>query len=76
MSSSTRVLSVLSLLHQLRIGFLLVAISFAACVPCGAGASNSHSLTPDETVAVDRAVRAFIQAVSRSVTQNGPLAWI
>jgi hypothetical protein len=76
MSCSTLVLSELFLLRRLRIRFLLVAITFAACVPGGAGASNSHSLTPDEAVAVDRAVRAFMQTVSQSVTQDGPLAWI
>jgi hypothetical protein len=76
MSSSTSILSELLLLRQLRIHFLLVAITFAACVPCRAGASNSHSLTPDEAVAVDRAVRAFMQSVSHSVSQDGPLAWI
>jgi hypothetical protein len=72
MSFSTRVLSVLLLS---RIRFLLVAITFAACVPCGAGASHSHFMAPDE-VAVDRAVRAFMQTVSHSVTQDGPQAWV
>ena len=76
MSSSTRVLSVLLPSLHLRIRFLLVAITFAACVPCGVGASQSHSLTPDEAVATDRAVRAFMQTVSHSVTQDGPMAWI
>src|SRR5271165_2331283 len=76
MSFSTRVFSVLLLSRQLRIRFLLVAITCAACVPCGAGASHLYSLTPDEAVAVDRAVRAFMQTVSHSVTQDGPLAWI
>lgn len=76
MSSSTRVLSVLFSLRQLRIRFLLGAIAFAFCVPCGAGASHSRSVTPDEAVTVDRAVHAFMQTVSHSVTQDGPLAWI
>src|SRR5215469_3134934 len=76
MSSSTRALSALSLLRQLRISLLLAAVTFAACVPCGAVGSGSHLLTPDEVVAVDRAVRAFMQSVSHSVTQDGPLAWI
>ena len=76
MSSSARVLSVLLVSPQLRTRFLLVAITFAACVPCGVGASQSHSVTPDEAVATDRAVRAFMQTVSHSVTQEGPVAWI
>lgn len=76
MSSSIRVLSVRLLSPQLRIRFLLVAITFVACVPCGVGSSQSHSLTPDETVAVERAVRAFMQTVSHSVRQDGPVAWI
>jgi hypothetical protein len=76
MSPSTRVFSVLLLSRQLRIRFLLVAIICAACVPCGAGAGHSPSLTPDEGVAVDRAVRAFMQTVSHSVTQDGPVAWL
>jgi hypothetical protein len=74
--SSTRILSVLFSLGQLRLRFLVLAITFAVSVPGTAGAKNSHSLTPDETVAVDRAVRAFMQSVSHSVTQDGPLAWI
>jgi hypothetical protein len=76
MSSSTRALSVLFLSRNLQIRFLLVVITFAACIPCRAGASDLHSVTPDEAVAVDRAVRAFMQTVSHSVTQDGPLVWI
>lgn len=76
MWSSTCVTWVPFFLRQLRIRFLLVAITFAACLPCGAGASHSYSMTRDEAVAVDRAVRAFMQTVSHSVTQDGPLAWI
>lgn len=75
MLSSTRILSVLFLLRQLRIPLLAAAIAFASCVPCGAGASDSH-LTSDEAVAVDRAVRSFMQNVSHSVTRDGPLAWL
>lgn len=75
MSSSTRVLSVLLLSRQLRIPFLLVAITFIACLPGGA-ASHPPAVTSDEAVTVDRAVRAFMQTVSHSVTQDGPLAWI
>jgi hypothetical protein len=74
MSSSTRVLSLL-LSRQLRIPFLLVAITFIACLP-SSGASNPHAVTSDEAVVVDRAVRSFMQTVSHSVTQEGPLAWI
>jgi len=33
-------------------------------------------VTPNEAVGVDQAVREFMQTVSRSVTQDGPLAWI
>ena len=76
MSFSTRVLRAPLPSRKLRIRFLLVAITCAACVPCGAGASHSRSVTPDEAVAVDRAVRAFMQTVSHSVTQDGPMAWI
>jgi hypothetical protein len=76
MSSPTRVLPVSFLLRPLRIRFLLLAIVFSACVPCGSGASHSHSVTSDEGVAVERSVRAFMQTVSQSVTQDGPLAWI
>jgi hypothetical protein len=76
MSSLTRVRVALFLLHRLRSHFLLLVISLAVGVPCTAGASQSRSVTPDEAVAVDRAVRAFMQTVSHSVTQDGPLAWI
>ena len=72
MSSSTRVLSVLLLSRQLRIPFLLVAITFIACPPSG-GASHPPAVTSG---AVDQAVRSFMQTVSHSVTQDGPLAWI
>lgn len=75
MSSSTRVLSIPLLSRQLRISFLLVAITFMACRPSVA-ASHPPAITSDEAVAVDQAVRAFMQTVSDSVTQDGPLAWI
>jgi hypothetical protein len=76
MSSSTRVLRVLFLSRKLRIRSLLLAITWAASVPSGSGASHSHSVTPDEAASVDQAVRAFMQNVSHSVTQDGPMAWI
>ena len=76
MSSPTRVLPVLFLSHKLRIRSLLLAVTLAGCVPCAPGASHSHSVTPDEASAVDQAVRAFMQTVSHSVTQDGPMAWI
>jgi len=73
MLSSTRVLPVLFLSRKLRIRSLLLAITLAACVPSGAGASHSLSVTPD---GADQAVRAFMQTVAHSVTQDGPTAWI
>lgn len=73
---STRVPPVLLPTRQVRNHLLLVAITLAICLPCGAGASHSHSVTADEAVGVDRAVRAFMQTVSSSVSQDGPLAWI
>ena len=76
MSFWTRVLPVSVFLRQLQICFLVAAITFTACAPCRAGASRSNSMTPEEAAAVNRAVRAFMQAVSHSVTQDGPLAWI
>ena len=76
MSSSIRVLSLLLFSRQFRLRFLLAAITFAASVLSGVGASQSHSVSPGEAVAVERAVRAFMQTVSHSVTQNGPVAWI
>ena len=77
MSSSSRFLPILLPACKLRIRFLLVTVAFAAvCVPCAAGASHSHSVSPDDSVAVDRAVRAFMKTVARSVTQDGPLAQV
>jgi len=76
MSSSARVLSAFLFLRQLRFGFLLAAITFAACAACRAGAEQSHSMQPDEAVAVERSVRSFMATVSHSVTQDGPLAWL
>lgn len=76
MSSSTRVLPALFLSRKLRIRFLLLAGTLAACIPITAGASHSRAVTPDGTASVDQAVRAFMQTVSDSVTRNGPMAWI
>jgi len=76
MSSSAGVLSVLLPSRKLRIRFLLLAITWAACVPWAAGASHFHSVTADGASSVDQAVRAFMQTVSHSVTQDGPMAWI
>lgn len=75
MSCWTSVLPVALFLRQLQICFLLSAITLAACAPCRAGASQ-RSMTPEQAAAVDRAVRAFMQSVSHSVNQDGPLAWI
>jgi len=74
MASSTRVLSILFLLRRLRIRLLLVVLTLATCVPCRAG-EPSNSFTQKEALAADRAVRAFMQTVSLSVTRDGPLAW-
>jgi hypothetical protein len=76
MSSSTHVLPVLFLSRKLRIRSLLLAITVAACLPSGAGASHSHSVTSNGAASVDQAVRAFMQTVCDSVTQDGPMAWI
>jgi hypothetical protein len=76
MSSSTRVLTVLFLSRKLRIRSLLLVITVAACLPSGADASHTHSVTPNGAAPVDQAVRAFMQTVCDSVTQDGPMAWI
>jgi hypothetical protein len=76
MWSSTRVLPAAFPSRKLQIRSLLLAVTLAACVLCAAGASPSHSVTPDGAGSVDQAVRAFMQTVSRSVTQDGPMAWI
>ncbi len=76
MLSSTCVLPVLFLSRNLRIRFLLLAVTLVACVPCAAGASHSYPVSSDRASSVDQAVRAFMQAVSHSVTQDGPMAWI
>jgi len=75
MSSTTRALSALLPSRPLRIPFLLVAITLIACLST-AGTSQPPTVTSGEAVAVDQAVRAFMQTVSHSVTQDGPLAWI
>src|SRR5580704_15327767 len=76
MSSSTRVLRAPLPSRKLRIRSLMLAVTLAACVLCAAGASHSHSVTPDGASSVDQAVRAFMQTVAHSVTQDGPMAWI
>jgi hypothetical protein len=76
MCSSTRIFVVLSLSRNLRICSVLLAVTLAACVPCAAGASHSQPVTPEGASSVDQFVRAFMQAVSHSVTQDGPTAWI
>jgi hypothetical protein len=76
MSSSTRALPAPLPARKLRFCSLLLAVTLAACLLCAAGASPSHSVTPDGSASVDQAVRAFMQTVSHSVTQDGPMAWI
>src|SRR5271169_2538342 len=76
MSSSTRVLPALFPSRKLRIRSVLLATALASCVLCAAGASPAHSVTPDGAASVDQAVRAFMQTVSHSVTQDGPMAWL
>jgi hypothetical protein len=75
MRSSTRVLPAAFPSRKLQIRSLLLAVTLVACVLCAAGASPSHPVTPDGA-SVNQAVRAFMQTVSRSVTQDGPMAWI
>jgi hypothetical protein len=52
----------------------LLALVFAGCLTCRAGASESRPSTEDH--AVDQAVRALMQTVAQDVTRNGPLAWL
>jgi hypothetical protein len=76
MWSSTRILLVLFLSRNLRIGSLVLAVTLAVFVPCAAGASHSHPVTPDGASPVDQAVREFMQTISHSVTQDGAMDWI
>jgi hypothetical protein len=76
MSSSSRVTAAPFLPRKLRIRPLLLAATLAVCVFATAGASPSHSVTTEGAASVDHAVRAFMQTVSHSVTQDGPMAWI
>jgi hypothetical protein len=76
MSSSTPMLPAPFPSRKLRTRSLLLAATLAGCVLCAAGANPSHSVTPDGATSVDQAVRAFMQTVSHSVTQDGPMAWI
>ena len=76
MRPRTRLISVLLVAWKLRLPLLLAALIFANRVTCDAGASESQRLTPDHAVAVDRAVREFMQTVAQKVTQDGPSAWI
>ncbi len=62
--------------RKLRIRSLLLAVTLAAWVLGAPGASPSNSPTRDGATSVDQAVRAFMQTVSHSVTQDGPMAWI
>jgi hypothetical protein len=62
--------------RKLRIPSPLLAVTLAVSVLSAAGASPSHSVTADGTASVEPAVRAFMQTVSHSVTQDGPKAWI
>jgi hypothetical protein len=77
MSCCTRVLpAAFRFSRKLRIRSLLLAVAWAACFLDAAGASPSHSLTPDGATSVQTAVRTFMQTVSHSVTQDGAMAWI
>jgi hypothetical protein len=76
MWSPTRIPRVLPLARNLPIRLLRLAVTLAACVSWTAGASYAQHATPDAASSVDQAVRAFMQTVSHSVTQDGPMAWI
>lgn len=76
MRPTTRPMSVLLVARKFRLPLLLVALIFANRLAFGAGASESQRLTLDHAVAVDRAVRGFMQSIANSVTQDGPLAWL
>jgi hypothetical protein len=76
MTSSTSVLLSPFSSRRSRIRPLLLGVTLAASILCVADASPSHSVAPEATASVDQDVRAFMQTVSHSVTQDGPMAWI
>ena len=76
MRPTTRPITVLLIAWKLRLPLILAALTLANPATCGAGGSESQRLTPHHAVAVDRAVREFMQTVAQNVTRDGPLAWI
>lgn len=48
------------------------------CVACGSHhdpSGTSQSLTPEQSIAVERDVRAYTGVIAHDVTQDGPSAW-
>ena len=62
--------------RKLRIHSLQLVAILAGFALFATDSSRSQSLTSEEGVTASRTVREFMQTVSRSVTQDGPLAWI
>jgi hypothetical protein len=62
--------------RKLRIHSPMVAVILAVCVLGAAGTNRSQSVTSDDALMVKRGVEEFMQTVSHSVTQEGPLAWL
>jgi hypothetical protein len=59
-----------------RLCILLIALLLSlACETGNHSASDFQSLAPDQKAAVDGAVRAFMQAVARDVTEQGATVW-
>jgi len=76
MRPSISLVFLLPIYRKLRNPFLLAGIVFAGCLTSIAGASEPSRLAPEGAAAVDRAVGGFMQTVARSVTQDGPTAWL
>lgn len=56
----------------------LMAIMLPTCLACRAlhtASGEPQSLTPERSVAINSAVRAFMRSVAYDVTHDGPTAW-
>jgi|SRR5579863_3524171 len=62
-------------MHKLLVAALVWILGFAAYSARTNASSVARSLTPEQSSAVETAVRAFAQNFAHDVTQEGPTAW-
>jgi hypothetical protein len=62
-------------MHKLLVAALVSILGFAAYSAHTHASSVARSVTPEQSSAIETAVRAFAQNVAQDVTREGPTAW-